>query len=90
LQKYTRFLLPLFIATAMSFPIHSYDRRIYKYDHFPTTRYIRQIMPFHTTQNRANYIAEGNIHNTNVLRTEQQESKDSKYFNKVYLIKFTM
>jgi len=78
------------MATAMSFPIHSYDRRIYKYDHFPTTRYIRQIMPFHTTQNTANYIAEGNIHNTNVLRTEQQESKGSKYFNKVYLIKFTM
>lgn len=71
------------MATAMSFPIRdSYDRRIYKYDHFPVARYVRQITPFHVRQNRANYIPEGNIYNTDVLGTEQEKPKDNqcKYF----------
>lgn len=72
------------MATAMSLPIrNSYDKRVYKYDHFPAARYVRQIMPFHVTQDRASYIAEGNIYNMNVVRTEQEGPKDSqrKYFN---------
>jgi len=91
LQGLARFL-PFFITTAMSLPIrNSYERRIYKYDHFPEAQYVHQIMPFHK-QNRVNYIAEENIYNTNVLRTEQEEPKDSqcKYydvFNKVCNVK---
>lgn len=96
-QGHARFLLPLFMATAMSFPIrNSYDRRLYHYDHFPAARYIHQIMPFHIRQNRSNYITEGNIYNTNVLRIGQEEPKNNqcKYFhifNKINkLIKLTM
>lgn len=72
------------MATAMSFPIrNSYDRHIYKYNHFPAARYVRQITPFHVRQIRANYIPEGNIYNTDVFRTEQEEPKPNqcKYFD---------
>ncbi|XP_077271908.1 uncharacterized protein LOC143902674 isoform X2 [Temnothorax americanus] len=76
---HAKFLLPLFMATAMSLPIrNSYDRRVYKYDHFPSARYVHQIMPFHVRQSRANYIPEENIYNTNVFRPEQEEPKDNQ------------
>lgn len=94
-QGHAKFLLPLFIATAMSFPIrNSYDRRIYKYDHFPATRYVRQIIPFYVRQNRTNYIPEESIYNRDVFKIKQEEPKDSqcKYFyifNKVSNVKVT-